>query len=109
MATVWDEEIVSIRLALDLVAIAPVLVLSDSQVAIASVRNAAACGSARIPDLRAVFDMVEEWVSAKVSIWFVWVKVHVGLAGNEFVDEMEKLGCAWEDAPLVTKGGVRAL
>ena len=42
VATVWDGEIAGMRLALELVAVSPVLVLSDSQAAIASVRNAAA-------------------------------------------------------------------
>ena len=46
------------RLALDSVAVSPVLVLSDSQAAIAAVRNAAACGSARTADLGAVVDIV---------------------------------------------------
>ena len=35
--------------------------------------------------------------------------MHVGVAGNKCADEMAKLGCMWGDAPLVTKGGVRAL
>ena len=46
MATVWDGEIAGIRLALESVAISPVLVLSDSLAVIASIWNAAACGLA---------------------------------------------------------------
>ena len=56
------------HLALQSVAVSPVLVLSDSQVAIASVRNAAACGSAQSADLRAVVDAVGDWASAGVPI-----------------------------------------
>ena len=96
-------------MALDSVAVSQVLVLSDSQVAIASVRNAAACGSARTADLRAVVDMVGEWDSAGVPIRFACVKAHVGVAGNKFANEMTKLGCAWGDAPFVTEGGVWSL
>ena len=48
------------RLALESVRVSPVLVLSDSQAAIASVQNAAACGSARSADFRAVVDVVVE-------------------------------------------------
>ena len=70
MATVWDGEIADIRLALDSVAVSLVLVLSDSQAAIASVRNAAACGSVKTADLWAVVDMVGEWNSAEVPIQF---------------------------------------
>ena len=58
------------RLALELVAVSPVLVLSDSQAALSSVRNAAAYGSARSAALRSVVDMVGEWVSAGVLIRF---------------------------------------
>ena len=109
VATVWDGEVAGMRLALESVAVSPVLVLSDSRAAIASVRNAATYGSARSADLRAVVDMVGEWVSAGVPIQFAWVKAHVGVAGNEFADEMAKLGCEKGDAPVVTEGGVRAL
>ena len=58
VATVWDGKIASLRLALDSVAVSPVLVLSDSQAAIAAVRNAAVRGSAQTADLRAVVDSV---------------------------------------------------
>ena len=33
----------------------------------------------------------------------------MGVAGNEFADEMAKLVCGRGDAPVVTEGGVRAL
>ena len=50
----------SMLVEMESVAVSPVLVFSDSQVAITSVRNAAACGSARPADMRAVVDMVRE-------------------------------------------------
>ena len=53
--------------------------------------------------------MVGEWNSAGVPIWFAWLKAHVGVVGNEYADEMAKLGCARGNAPLVTESGVRAL
>ena len=109
VATVWDGEITGMRLALELVPVSPVLVLCDSQVAIASVRNVAAGGMARSADLRAVVDMIGDWVSAGVPIRFSWVKAHVGVAGNELADMAAKVGCGREDAPRVTEGGVRAL
>ena len=70
IATVRDGEIAGMRLALDSVMIAPVLVLSDSQAVIVYMWNAAACGYARSVDLRVVVDMVGEWASVGVPIRF---------------------------------------
>ena len=70
MATIWDGEIAGIHLSLESVAIASVLVLSDSQVVIPSVRNAAACGSARMADLWPMVDMIGGCTSAGVPIRF---------------------------------------
>ena len=41
VAAIWDGEVAGVRMALDSVPVCPVLVLSDSKAAIASVRNAA--------------------------------------------------------------------
>lgn len=70
VATVCDGDVAGMRLVLESVAVSPVLVLSDFRVAIASVRNAAACGSVWTADLRAVVEIVGEWVSAGVPIRF---------------------------------------
>ena len=99
MATVWDGEVVGMRLALDSVVVSLVQVLLVSPAAIGLVRNAAACGLARTADLRAVVDKVVVWDSAGVSIRFTCVKAHVGVAGNECTDEMAKLGCERADSP----------
>lgn len=109
MTTVWDEEIASMWLALDSVMVSHVLVVSDSQAAIALMQNSAACGSARMADLRAIVDMVEEWDSAGVLIHFACVKAHVGVAGNKLADEMAKVGCERNDDHVVTESGVQTL
>ena len=99
VATIWDGEVVALRLALESVAVSPVVVLSDSQVAIALVQLPAAYGSAQTADLRVVVDLVGEWVSAGVPIRFAWVKAHVGVARNELSNRLAKLGCGSGDAP----------
>ena len=109
VTTVWDREIAGVWLVLESVTVSLILVLSDSQAVIASVRSAAPCGLARTGDLRAVVDLVGTCTSAVVPIRFAYVKLHMGVAGNKTVDEMAKLGCIRGDALLVTEVGVRAL
>ena len=79
VATVWDGKVAGMRLALESLSVAPLLGLSDSQAAIAAVRNAAECGHARTVDLRAVVNLAGEWGSAGVDLRFGLVKAHVGI------------------------------
>ena len=60
VATVWDGEIAGMRLALESLPVAPLLVLSDSRAAMAAVQNAALAGKARTGDLRRLIDMIGE-------------------------------------------------
>ena len=68
VATIWDGKVAGLWLALESVAVSPVLVFADSQMVIASVRSAAACRLVRIVDLDAMVDLVGELVSAGVPI-----------------------------------------
>lgn len=77
VATVWDGEITGMQLALQSLPMAPMLVLSDLRAAIASVRNAAACGHVRSADLGVVVDLAGSWTSVRVELCFEWVKAHV--------------------------------
>ena len=109
VATVWDGEIAGMRLALESLPVAPLLVLSDSKAALAAVRNAASAGVARTADLRRVVNLVGVWALAGVELRFGWVKAHVGLRGNERADTLAKAGCKKHGLAWVTEGGVRAL
>ena len=109
VATVWDGEIAGMRLVLEALPVAPLLVLSDSKATLAAVKNAASMGKARTADLWAVVDMVGTWAEAGVDLRFGWVKAHVGVWGNERADAMAKAGCGDGGPPRATEGGVRAL
>ena len=52
------------RLALESLPVAPLLVLSNSKAALAAVRNAASTGVARTADLRRVVNLAGEWALA---------------------------------------------
>ena len=97
------------RLALESLPVAPLLVLSDSKAALAAVRNAASMGVARTADLRRVVNLVGEWALAGAELHFRWVKAHVGVQGNERADALAKAGCGKDGPACVTEGGVRAL
>ena len=109
VVTVWDGEIAGMRLALESLPVAPLLILSDLKAALAAVRNAASTGEARTADLMRVVDLVGEWALAGAELRFGWVKAHVGVPGNERADAQAKAGCEKDGPELVTEGGVRAL
>lgn len=61
VATVWDGEVCGVRGALeDALSEASVLILSDSQVAIAAIKKAARTGKATTADLRRVMMDIKE-------------------------------------------------
>lgn len=68
IVTVWDGEVASMWLSLESLSVTPVLLLSDSQAAIAAVCNGAADGWARTADLSAVVDAVREWATHSVLL-----------------------------------------
>ena len=81
VATVWDGEVAGLRLALESLPVAPLLVLTDSKAALAAVQNAASAGMARTADLRLMVDQVGQWALAGVEFRFGCVKAHVGWGG----------------------------
>lgn len=93
-----------------------VLILSDSQAAIAAVKRLveegwqSETGLARTRDLVKVMRQVKERTDrlGPGAVRFAWVKAHNGLAGNERADELAKRGANEEpDQPVVTEGGLR--
>ena len=109
MTTVGHGAIAGMRLVLESLLVAPVLLLSESRAAISAVCNAAACGWARTADLRAVVDVIGDWADRSMPLQLAWVMANVGVSGNERADVMAKDSCRTGGDPQVTEGGVRAL
>ena len=105
VATVWDGEIAGMRLVLESLLVAPVLLLSHSRAAIAAVCNAAACRWAGTTDLRAVLDTIRDWADCGMPLQLAWVKAHISILGNERADVMAKHGCRAGGDSQVTEGG----
>lgn len=94
VTTVWDGEIAEVRAALESIPVVPILILTDSTPAIASIRRAAEAGKARIGDLRAVVDLIGKWSSAGEVLRFGRVKAHVGMVGNEGANALTNSRCS---------------
>ena len=109
-ATVWDVEIAGMELALKAMGGNPVLILSDSRVAIMAVKKAGKVGMGRTKGLTSVVSMIkdceEEHGAGAVSL--AWVKAHVSIPGNERADLEAKEAVEREGGLAVTEGGIRA-
>ena len=91
----WDGEIAGIRRGLETVDRGrKVLVLSESQAAIAAVKRAGRTGKARTRDLRKVIQEIRrrQEMLGLGAVRFGWVKAHVDIFGNEKADEQAKMG-----------------
>ena len=109
VATVWGGEVAGVRKALDAVDRSKkVLILSDSQAAIAVVKKAGRLGKARTRDLRKVIQHTR-WRQEELglgAVRFGWVKSHIGIHGDEKADEQAKLGAQdyTQTSPILQKG-----
>jgi len=93
--TVWDGEVHR-----EVPDDREVLILSNSQAAIAAVRKARRAGKARTAELKDVVEEVRERQTrlGPDAVRFSWVKAHVGTRGNEVADRMAKEGTALSEA-----------
>ena len=86
------------------------IVLTDSQTAIAVIRKAGKTGKARTEELRKVMRKIKQEKKAlgckAVSIG--WVKAYIRIKGNEEADKRAKLGTDEEDPtfPVIIQRGL---
>ena len=115
LAMVWDSEIVGMRGGIQMV---PedhkILLLSNSQAAIAAVRKARRTGRARTVELKEVVKKVRKRQNnlGPDAVRFVSVKAHVGTCGIGKADQMAKAGTELGDEDegiqkVITEGGLR--
>ena len=104
--TVWDGEIAGLEGALRMIGNALGLLLTDSRTAIQAVQRAKRKGIART---RGLGEVVRRFVAIdkehrEGSATLLWVKAHVGISGNERVDEQAKLAAEGGTVQLLQKG-----
>jgi len=111
LATVWDGEVCGVRGALeDAPSESNVLILSDSQAAIAAVKKAGRTGRARTADLRRVMMDIKERQTrlGPNAVSFGWVKAHNDVGGNEKADQLAKHATTlYPEDPQITEGGLK--
>ena len=108
-ATVWDGEIRGISGALQCASQEQnILILADSQAALAAVKKAGKTGKARTRELANVIRLLRDRQDKTTKLG--WVKSHIGIEGNETADKNAKKGTLWrrqDQKPWVTEGGLR--
>jgi len=93
LAIVWDGEVCGMRGALeDAPSETNILILSDSQAAIAAVKKAGRTRKARTADLRRVMMDIKERQTrlGPNAVSLGWVKAHNEVYGNERADQLAK-------------------
>jgi len=101
--TVWDGEVAGLRGAPTPVPARKILILSDSQAAIAATKQAGRTGKARTGNLRWVVSEIgrRKEELGEDSLTLGGVKAHVGIYGNEEADKLAKEGA--EKIPNTTQ------
>ena len=114
-ATVWDAEVTAIAETLRLSKGKRLLILSDSQAAIAAVVKAGRKGQGRTKERRLTVNRkARRCRNDHTAVCLGWVKSHIGIEGNETVDKEAKKAAEWKGSlvrtgrmTLVTEEGVR--
>ena len=70
-----------------------IMILADSQAAIAAIKKAGKTGKARTRDLAAIVKGIR---ARKGRTRLGWVKSHIGIEGNEQADHLAKKGTKWK-------------
>ena len=87
------------------------IVLTNSQAAIALIKKAGKIGKARTRELRKVMRKIEKEKKAlrPKAVCLEWVKSHVGIESNKEADKKAKLDANEEDLafPVITEGGLK--
>ena len=111
LAIVWDGEVCGVRGAFEHApSESDVLILSNSQAAIAAVKEAGHTGKARTCDLKIVMEGIRERQSRldPNAISLEWVKAHNELLGNEEADRLAKVATnLYPEDPQITEGGLK--
>ena len=88
-----------------------VIVLTDSQAAIAAIKKAGKTGKARTGELRKVMRKIDEGRKAigPNAVSLEWLNSHIRIKGNEEANKKAKLGADVEDPtlPVITEGGLK--
>ena len=91
VATVWDGEVAGMAGGLaEVKAERKILILVDSKAAIVAVRKAGRVGRAKSRHLQEVVNTIAEVKEGGGEVELGWVKVHIGISGNEAADVAAK-------------------
>ena len=87
------------------------IILTDSQAAIAAIKKAGKTGKARTEELRKVMRKIQEGRKAirPNVVNLEWVKSHIGIKGNKEADKRTKLGADEKDPTfsVIMEGGLK--
>ena len=115
IATVWDAEVTAVAEVLRISKGMGLLILSDSQAAIAAIVKAGRKGQGRTKELREAINLIARRCrNDSTAVCLGWVKSYVGIEGNEAADKEAKEAAEGKNTSegtrrvtMVPEGGVR--